>query len=77
MKILNLFFFNFSEEDIALVIKYQFSNETESAYLPSPPKRRKLLSDKIFEYAQIKLPASIFLKYLENYSNIFIAECQR
>ena len=44
------------------------------------PKKRKLdmpRNRNILDYSQIKLPALMFLKYVETYMPNFIIDCQR
>lgn len=72
-KICKQYIFFFSTNDVALVIKYQFSENTE------PSKKRKLDEKRqnIHEYSQIKLPAKMFLKYIETYLSVFLDDCLR
>ena len=66
----------FSENDVALIIKYTFAE----CYEPSGTKKRKLdarRNDEILTYSTIKLPALIFYKYLELYISQFIDDCLR
>jgi hypothetical protein len=67
-----------SSNDVALIIKYIFDDEDLD--LESPIKKRKISDSKlksVLEYSQIKLPAKMFLKYLETFSSQFLQECIR
>jgi len=70
----NIYYLFCSEEDIALVLKYNFSTNTTSN---SSNKKRKLNEEKVLEYAGLKIPAYLFSKYLENYGALFVKECKR
>jgi len=75
----------FSPHNVAIVFKYNFdvasieSMESESSigYI----KKRKLIDPKkfenIFDYSQIKLPALMFLEYLQSDVQHFISSCLR
>jgi len=60
---------------LALVLKYEFSEAVDS----SGTKKRKIddKNQNIIEYALIKLPAVMFLKYLETYAPNFAEDCLR
>ena len=72
----NYLMFNFfSENDVALVIKYVYSDNTEPSGIS---KKRKLESIKsAMDYSQLKLPALMFVKYIETYLSHFIDDCHR
>lgn len=69
-----MFFSIFSEQDIALILSFQFSTDTESSLNLSKFKK---IDEKVVNYSRIKLPAVLFLQYLENYSKHFIEDCLR
>jgi hypothetical protein len=57
-------------------MKYKFAEETSPT--PSPSKKRKMddyYVNNILNYSQIKLPATAFLKYLNDSSLDFCNEC--
>jgi hypothetical protein len=69
-----LFKIFFSANDVALVIKYKFSEETS----PSSSKRKKIddpITNNILNYSQVKLPAMMLVKYLNEQSLEFVNEC--
>lgn len=60
---------------MALIIKYVYSDNTEPS---GNVKKRKYESGKtVMDYSQIKLPALMFVKYLETYLSLFIDDCHR
>jgi hypothetical protein len=63
-------------KDVALVIRYQFGVSSSSS-VPSSSKKRKLNESQIIDYSYLKLPAVVFVKYLETYSYKFIDDCLR
>lgn len=66
----------FSENDVALIIKYSFAE----CFEPSGAKKRKLdarRNEEIISYSQIKIPAVIFSQYLELHISQFIDDCLR
>jgi hypothetical protein len=61
-----------------MVVKYVFSEDDIQA--DHSIKKRKLSDSKLkslIDYSQIKLPAAMFLHYLENYGSQFVNECIR
>jgi hypothetical protein len=64
---------------VALVIKYQF-HDTLVPDGQQANKKRKVDEDKnssVIDYSQLKLPAVMFVQYLETDSSGFIADCVR
>jgi hypothetical protein len=68
----------FSENDVALVIKYCFNKNTE-ANLSN--KKRKITDAKqvasVVDYSSLKLPADLFRIYLKEHSFNFLEDCLR
>jgi len=66
----------FSEPDVSLNIQYKFNHTTEPA-----TKKRKLQDNRkaqnIVDYSAIKLPAKVFIEYLEQDLDNFIKDCLR
>jgi hypothetical protein len=61
-----------------MVIKYVFNEDNDQT--ENSIKKRKLSDSKLkslIDYSQIKLPAYMFLHYLENYGSQFVKECIR
>jgi len=72
----------FSENDVALVIKYHFhdSAEIQSGHETKNKKRKVFQTTKrnsIKDYSYIKLPAPMFAHYLEFDCQNFINDCLR
>ena len=75
MQFVIIYIFIFSENDVALILKYVYSDSTEPS---GNIKKRKFESVKnIMDFSQIKLPALMFLKYTETYLTNFIDDCHR
>jgi hypothetical protein len=74
----NFFFLFFSENDVALVIKYNFNQEFP---VENESKKRKIFEPKrtenLIDYSFVKLPAKIFIHYLETDSLHFVNDCLR
>jgi hypothetical protein len=61
-----------------MIIRYVFNEDDNE--VDKSTKKRKVSDSKlrnILEYSQIKLPALMFLNYLENYSAQFLDDCLR
>lgn len=71
----NFIFLYFSDEDLAFVIKYIFSENTEPDIKKKKIEERK--NENVINYSFIKLPAFVFLRYLETYASQFIDDCVR
>ena len=73
-----IYFFIYSANDVAMVVKYVFTED--DVQVEHSIKKRKLSDSKLkslIDYSQIKLPAQMFLHYLENYGSQFVNECVR
>ena len=74
----NFSLFIYSANDVAMVVKYVFTED--DVQVEHSIKKRKLSDSKLkslIDYSQIKLPAQMFLHYLENYGSQFVNECIR
>jgi len=80
----------FSANDVALVLKYNFTTSGPSAACESDSysstsstnaKKRKLIEPKrnesVLEYSSLKLPAAVFIDYLKTDVVHFLNSCQR
>lgn len=66
-----------SPSDVALIVKYIFAPHTDT---PLESKKRKIVSTPtpaFLNYLTLKLPALVFLHYLETDAQHFIIDCQK
>jgi len=69
----------YSENDVALVIKYKFHDET-SCDITDKSKNRGITDAKrtnVVDYSSLKLPALMFGQYLDQDCQEFIDDCIR
>lgn len=70
-----MFILFFSTDDICIIFKYVFAENTSSA----TPKRRRISESKItsiVDYSYVKLPAFVFVEYLEKHLVDFLRDCR-